>query len=124
MVVPLKPASHQQPDPTLVPVESDGQLVALQLPEKNRAVDVAVIVPLKPASHLQPDPTLVPVESDGQLVALQLPEKKGLVDVAVIVPLKPTSHLQSPAGTLVVMQLLERGDVDVAVTIEETPLFV
>ena len=63
-----------QPELGLVPVESEGQLLALQLPEKNGAEDVAAIAPLKPASQEQsPAGTLVPVESAGQLVAAQLP---------------------------------------------------
>ena len=71
MIVPSKPASQlQSPAGTLVPVESDGQLTAEQVPEKNGLESVAVIVPSKPASQLQPEPTLVPVESEGQLVAV------------------------------------------------------
>ena len=34
-IVPLKPALQVQPEPTLVPDESAGQVVAAQLPEKN-----------------------------------------------------------------------------------------
>ena len=72
-IAPLKPASQVQPEPTLSPVEPEGQQIATQLPEKNGLEDVAAIVPLKPASQMQPDSTLAPVESDGQLAAVQLP---------------------------------------------------
>ena len=69
-IVPLNPLLQVHPVGTSFPVESNGQLTAAQLPEKNGVEDVAAIVPLKPALHVQsPAGTLVPVESAGQLVA-------------------------------------------------------
>ena len=80
-------------------VVCDGQSTAVQLPEKNGGVAVALILPLNPASHVQPSATSVPVECDGQLTAVQLPEKNGAVAVALTLPLNPASQVH-PDGTL------------------------